>query len=979
MLKRFFREQPKATKRIKAASTRLSVEKLEDRRVFAGLLFDSVLPLGNGVNPSTIRATEIDVQGNRFVTGSFEGTVDFAPNQSLVGDMDILSSLGSGTDAFVAKYDSAGSLLWARRMGSPDSTTSGDPYIDNQSFYTESGVSLSVDEAGNAFVAGFFEGTADIGGQALTSAGLNDVFLLKLSPSGTFDWATRLGTSTTDFLSTESVALGVGDGVYLSTRAAGLSQQLFRYDADDGAVVWQKTLETPLGIAQLATDEAGSLYVTSSFKTSFDVDPGSGVNIISATGNGILPSVASTFLLKLNGQGEFVWAQTIQSIPTPSAYNVPRSFAIDNDGSILIAGNYSGLVDFDPSVTGFSQLPINDGSQPLLSNKFLLKLNSDGGYLWARAFESSDPGYVYQEMELDNANNVYLAGRFKGTIDLDPTETTALFTSANALSASLDDSYAVSLTSEGQFRWATRLGNTGADVTVSGIEVSSTNQVSLYGNFHGGVDFDPNSGTQVLSSAASSGMLLTLNATPGVTVSRTKGLVTSEAGRTASVEVSLDSAPTADVTLSVASTDLSEGSLSVSSLTFTSTNWNVPQVVRVTGVNDLLLDGDIAYTISFSPAMSTDPRYNGMQAASLSVTNLDDDVLPTKFYVVNDASQNLTYEYNANGGLVESYSLNSGNTTPRGAASTVAGDKTWVVDANRKVYVYNDSGASLGSWTAGTLATNATVEGVTTNGTDVWIVDNKADRVYRYSNAAGLTAGSQNAVSSFALNSSNTNPKDIVTDGTSLWVVNDATTDRVFKYTLTGSLVGSWTIDSANQSPTGITLDPSGASQSLWIVDSGTDRVYEYANARSRSSSSQAASVTFALAAGNTNPQGIADPPPVGSMLANSNAIVASNDHEMAGTGALGVGPVPMPSFETTSSRVSANTLPRVQTVVRSTDDFMSTLGRSSKMPQAAATIAWISPVDFRESMDTDESDELETAEDDINDLIGLVANNLRN
>ena len=104
----------------------------------------------------------------------------------------------------------------------------------------------------------------------------------------------------------------------------------------------------------------------------------------------------------------------------------------------------------------------------------------------------------------------------------------------------------------------------------------------------------------------------------------------------------------------------------------------------------------------------------------------------TKFYVVNDATQNLTYEYNVSGMSVESYSLNTGNTAPRGAASTIAGDKTWVVDANRKVYVYNNSGGLLGSWTAGTLTTKATVEGIATNGTDVWIVDAKSDKVYKY-------------------------------------------------------------------------------------------------------------------------------------------------------------------------------------------------------------------------------------------------------
>ena len=58
-----------------------------------------------------------------------------------------------------------------------------------------------------------------------------------------------------------------------------------------------------------------------------------------------------------------------------------------------------------------------------------------------------------------------------------------------------------------------------------------------------------------------------------------------------------------------------------------------------------------------------------------------------------------------------------------------------------------------------------------------------------------------------------------------------------------------------------ITLDPTGASQSLWVVDSGTDTVYEYANARSLASGSNvAASATFALGSGNTTPQDIFDP-----------------------------------------------------------------------------------------------------------------------
>jgi hypothetical protein len=130
--------------------------------------------------------------------------------------------------------------------------------------------------------------------------------------------------------------------------------------------------------------------------------------------------------------------------------------------------------------------------------------------------------------------------------------------------------------------------------------------------------------------------------------------------------------------------------------------------------------------------------------------------------------------------------------------------------------------------------------------------------------AAGRTSGKQSAEGSFALASGNTNPKDIVTDGSHLWVVDDAEVCKVFKYTLSGTLVASWSIDSRymfNTDPTGITLDPANPSH-LWIVDSGTDRVYEFTNAVSQpNGTTLAASVSYALAFENQSPQGIADPP----------------------------------------------------------------------------------------------------------------------
>ena len=72
----------------------------------------------------------------------------------------------------------------------------------------------------------------------------------------------------------------------------------------------------------------------------------------------------------------------------------------------------------------------------------------------------------------------------------------------------------------------------------------------------------------------------------------TSGLTTTEAGGTATFTVVLTAQPTADVTIGLSSSDTTEGTVSPASLTFTGANWNTPQTVTVTGVDDLLADGD---------------------------------------------------------------------------------------------------------------------------------------------------------------------------------------------------------------------------------------------------------------------------------------------------------------------------------------------------------------------------------------------------
>ncbi len=114
------------------------------------------------------------------------------------------------------------------------------------------------------------------------------------------------------------------------------------------------------------------------------------------------------------------------------------------------------------------------------------------------------------------------------------------------------------------------------------------------------------------------------NDTAGITVSAISGN-TSEAGNQATFSVVLNSAPDSDVTIGLSSSDLSEGTTSLSTLTFTSANWNAPQTVTVTGVDDAVQDGDITFSIVFNSITSVDVGYDQMSVPAVSVINIDND------------------------------------------------------------------------------------------------------------------------------------------------------------------------------------------------------------------------------------------------------------------------------------------------------------------------------------------------------------------
>src|SRR5207302_2727497 len=166
--------------------------------------------------------------------------------------------------------------------------------------------------------------------------------------------------------------------------------------------------------------------------------------------------------------------------------------------------------------------------------------------------------------------------------------------------------------------------------------------------------------------------------------------------------------------------------------------------------------------------------------------------------------------------------------------------------------------------------------------------DKGSRTVYRFGGGAAWLTGNRRYTSSFALDSGNQSPSGMVTDGVSIWITDDnAGNNKVFVYNLAGIKLGSWTLDAADGSPCGITLNPnyfaSGTSTDLWVIDRAAAKVFRYQGGSAWTSGTHSATSSFPLDPGNQHPEGIADPvtltvqaPPTGSSYPQNSPVLVS-------------------------------------------------------------------------------------------------------
>ena len=277
-------------------------------------------------------ALSIDADGNVYVAGYFNGTADFEPGSGTTN----LTSVGD-YDAFLSKFDADGNFQWAIRLGG----TSADQVSD-----------MAVDTAGNILLVGQFSGTADFdpgaGNLNLTSAGDNDIFVVKLNDAGELVWASQFGNSGNDlargvaidsdnnilttghFATTVDFDPGVGVANLVSN---GMEDAFISKISDDAEYVWAVSLGAGLldeGTA-IHTDAAGLVYTTGFFQGTADFDPGAEATDLTSFG------AEDIFISVLDADGAFVMAQQMGG----PGLEKPHAIDTDTAGNIYTSGYFA--------------------------------------------------------------------------------------------------------------------------------------------------------------------------------------------------------------------------------------------------------------------------------------------------------------------------------------------------------------------------------------------------------------------------------------------------------------------------------------------------------------------------------------------------------------------------------------------------------------------------------------------------------------
>lgn len=318
---------------------------------------------------------------------------------------------------------------------------------------------VAVDAAGNSYLTGSFTGTVDFD-PARTHAGDADV----LTARG-------------------------GNDIFVA-----------KY-APDNSLVWARRMGgdavstnggfTDVG-EEIEIDGNGNVYVTGGFKETADFGP------VSLTSAGDWDG----FVAKLNASGSVLWANRWGA----GLEDVGKGVDTDAAGNVYVVG---GRTYKDSS--GLFSVHNNHGLD-------VLKFSPTGSAVWAKWVNTrSIP--LSADLAVDTAGNVFVGGKFSGSVDLDPGSKTRYFSSGGSYSG-----FVLKLTSAGSYGWASTfygqtVGSTSGYSAVQSIALDGGGNVIVGGWYRGPVDFNPGAGTTTLPTIGGA-FITKLNSTGGLVWAR---------------------------------------------------------------------------------------------------------------------------------------------------------------------------------------------------------------------------------------------------------------------------------------------------------------------------------------------------------------------------------------------------------------------------------------------------------------------------
>ncbi|MBW2523387.1 MAG: hypothetical protein JRI23_04405 [Deltaproteobacteria bacterium] len=263
---------------------------------------------------------------------------------------------------------------------------------------------LAVDSADNLLLAGSVTRDISFGGPTLPGGWHDDVYVAKLSPTGSHLWSKRYGD--TEHQVAMAVAVDPSDNVYLGGIFAGTidfggGYSVTAIDGDDlfvakldsaGNTLWAYSYGGVAGqdIHDIDVDSAGNLIVTGDFENTLTF------------GTDVLTSVDlwDGFVAKFDTDGAYQWSLAFGG----TGYDIGRRVEADAAGAIFLIG------DFDEEVSLGGSTLNDQGSDDV----FVAKLDASGGHLWSLRMGSSDWENAWA-LGLDAAGNPVVGAEYHGT------------------------------------------------------------------------------------------------------------------------------------------------------------------------------------------------------------------------------------------------------------------------------------------------------------------------------------------------------------------------------------------------------------------------------------------------------------------------------------------------------------------------------------------------------------------------------------